>query len=359
MAKTGLIIAGVGVVALGAWVLTQRKASASGNGDDGGNGDEPFVEPPGNDPIPPGDEPDRPDTPYFLPPPPLVVEDPNAVFGPGTDGKVVATSGMVLSRDMHYTELGVPNGVSVRTNGHRIFASIAVFNFGTIQNDGEDGHEMPGDSLGGKAAPSGDIGGYGGNGGNGGGPWSNVQEDGYDGSPTELPINAAKGGHGGSGDGPSSMLGVGAGGNGSGDTSGSDQVRTVADLKTLRLSAGGGGGGGGTSPDRAGAGGGGGGGIALVAARYLDNELGRITVNGGRGGDEKANSSDDAPGGVGGGGGGGTLVLIYGSRLVGVESTSGGSQGGWFHTSAFPRTGAPKGDPQPGNRGTVIRVSTV
>lgn len=390
MARPVLLLAAAAAVAgVGIFALSRRAQAADdigdggdGNGDNGGDlGDDftlpppPPTEEPGPDnPFTPGvDDDTRPDL-DFQPPSEPLPPDLSMIFGTGADGKIVATSGMTLSRDMHYTELGVPNGIALRPNGHRIFAKVAVFNFGIISENGGDGISRKVNGYGGEGGlrgETGDIGGFAGNGGLGGNgqDLSPSYTDGLPGSFPEFPI-AAKGGNGGLG----LSTGVGrynpyeiirAGGIGSGSGSGTDKVVPAVDLGTLRLSGGGGGGGGGGG-SWGGGGGGAGAGIIVIAARYLDNELGLIIVKGGDGawspGFPHVDGRFNSGGGGGGGGGGGTLVLIYASSLRGQELVDGGVGGyvnglGSNMVLVGPIPGFDSSQGSRGNRGTIIRVT--
>lgn len=54
------------------------------------------------------------------------------VFGSGLDGTVVVSTNQFLSRDMYYDTLTVNNGVTLFTNGFRVFVKNTLTNNGTV-----------------------------------------------------------------------------------------------------------------------------------------------------------------------------------------------------------------------------------
>jgi prepilin-type N-terminal cleavage/methylation domain-containing protein len=74
----------------------------------------------------------------------------SAMFGTGQDGSVTLPAGVTtLTRDMHYANLTVPAGTSLKTGGYRIFVSGTLILDGSISNNGGDG------SSGGSASSNG------------------------------------------------------------------------------------------------------------------------------------------------------------------------------------------------------------
>lgn len=63
----------------------------------------------------------------------------DSVYGPGTDGTVVIASNTSLSRDMYYDTLTVNNGVTLNTNGFKVFVKNTLTVSGTINNTGTTG----------------------------------------------------------------------------------------------------------------------------------------------------------------------------------------------------------------------------
>jgi Carbohydrate binding domain len=233
--------------------------------------------------------------------------------------------GYRLSRDVFFTDLTVNSGVSLLTNGYRIFGSGTLTNNGTIQNNGLSGFMGSG-----AAGGPGMTVGPGGTGGNGR-TTSASPTNGGD-------VTPSLGGDGGNG-----ANSGGTGGNTTPPVGGSAILTTpdvaingfvwvAASSSVGILSGGGGGGGGGGSALGAGdtgGGGGGGGGVVLICFGAIVNN-GTISADGGRGGN--AVSSTGATVGGGGGGGGGEVRLIYntmtGSGTVTKAAGAAGSGAG-------------------------------
>ena len=238
------------------------------------------------------------------------------IFGDGSDGDVTITTTTTLTRDMFYNNLTVAGGVTLKSNGFRIFVknTLTLGANAVIDNSGGDG----GTPTGGSGAPSGTLGGggrggaggsfYGGGGGGGGGCILVVARNiSWDAGSRIV----ARGGRGGDGvqsglDGPGSDGGSlpygigGAGGAGGGEvgrTSGAGgatnpTLRSALQIPIVSVTwfyqgllAGGGGGGGGVSSStgNSGSGGGGGGGVIVV---FYSSSSGTPTldVSGGAGG---------------------------------------------------------------------------
>lgn len=283
-------------------------------------------------------------------------------YGDGSDGAAVcdgATSvaGMsgtgpyTMTRDVYFTTLTVNSGVTVKTNGYRIFCSISLSMSGTLDNSGGNGTAgqigqasstaKAAGGSGGSGAPSGYLigGTTGGNGGNG--SQGNTNNPVAGGAGTVVSNCIGSGG----------VLG-GAGGNGvnGGNTGGAAGTAGTATASNVKLIAnwhlatlldigatgatvkftpcgGGGGGGGGASANAfnttSGGGGGGGaggsGGIIAVYARVITiGSSGVMMCMGGNGAIGGAGISTDTANGSGGGGGGaggngGIVVLVYNS----------------------------------------------
>ena len=63
----------------------------------------------------------------------------DSIYGPGTDGTVIIASNTSLSRDMYYDTLTINNGVTLNTNGFRVFVKNTLTVSGTINNTGTTG----------------------------------------------------------------------------------------------------------------------------------------------------------------------------------------------------------------------------
>lgn len=57
-------------------------------------------------------------------------------FGDGSDGDVTISSNTTLSEDKYYNNLTVESGVSLDTNGYRVYVKQKLINNGTIHNNG-------------------------------------------------------------------------------------------------------------------------------------------------------------------------------------------------------------------------------
>jgi len=220
---------------------------------------------------------------------------PPGLFGDGSDGDATISSNTSLTSDAFYKTLTVESGVTLSTDGFRLFASerVTVASGGRIANDGGDG----GPSSGGQGAPGSGFanGGGGGYSFDGNDTFDSLGGDGADGASTA----------GGTADPPDDQYG----------TLRATLPAFSATLLTgeaggfnaqVGVGAGGGGGSGG---------GGGGGGGVLVAAPTLVLE-GTVSANGGDGD------------GTGGGGGGGVVILAYGERTGGGSAEASGGAGG-------------------------------
>jgi len=242
------------------------------------------------------------------------------VFGDGSDGGVTVSINTTLTRDMYYDSLTVNNGITLSSEGFRIFVRGTLTCTGTIENGGDAGAGGIGGSPGGLGTMGG--------GGGGGSP--------FGGSGTS--VSPALGGNGGAGS---------TGGSGgtatvpSTNNGGTQVVKAMPQTTKVRdlannLLYGGGGGGAGSSTG----GGGGGGGIVMIAARKLIG-AGSIHANGGAG------QSGAGSGNGGGGGGGGAVIVVYNHYDTSASniliSASGGAAGAI--------------DSAAGSAGTVLTVS--
>jgi hypothetical protein len=248
-----------------------------------------------------------------------------------------------LTRDVYFTNLTVNTGVTIETNGYRIFCRGTLSGAGVVSHNGNPGSSV----IGGNPATDGSV-----KGGWGVGGLSGQGANNGAASTTTPGL-----GHGGAG---------GAGGAGTGFTAGAGTTpvtpdggirRTVAELShpfTWRFSTsamapiggGGAGGGGGGSSAAGGGSGGGGGGVVVVAARVLSGTI-SFEAKGGDGG--AANAAGN--GGGGGGGGGGAIHLLYADKSgwTGTTNVSGGAGGAKVGTGTAGTAGS---------AGNVIQLST-
>lgn len=287
------------------------------------------------------------------------------IFGGGVDGEAVcdgenSVTGMgrsgltyTLSQDCSFSQLSVLSGVSVRTNGWRLFAHrLTLFGTAVVHADGNSGGASsgptkgaagtcPGISNSGLTLGAATNGGGGGQGGESGGESG---EAGNAGTNLTFDNGVTLGGRGGNGGAGETAGGAGAGLGGPAGVSGTigtsvttARTHDLGNLTRLTFgsrainggSGGGGGGGGGAISTGAfdgggGGGGGAGGGVLLLAADVilLDSWTGRISANGGAGGAGAAGAGAAGEGGGGGGGGGGFVQIAYTKLTGGAFSAS-------------------------------------
>jgi len=277
------------------------------------------------------------------------------LFGDGSDGDVVVSTEINLTRDMFYNNLTVEDGGIINTKSFRIFVKDQFIkkpggilrNNGNAGADGEDGDDTGNNLNTGGAAgatvasgslPGGIASGAGGKGGDG-------AISGTAGSDAAKSLGTA--GSGGGGGGNAGGSGAGSGGSGGSQTgtlyniiksfsSAYYLIDTLPSIISLTISAGSGGGGGGdnsVTDDRAGGGGGAGspaGMIWIAANRMFIEGENEIQCNGGAGGAGGDAIGTNAAGGGGGGAGGsgGVIILIYGDKTgTGTLSVAGGAGG--------------------------------
>ncbi len=247
---------------------------------------------------------------------PLNSNNDSQFYGDGRDGLVRLTADTEIDRDMFYESLTIDPGVTLKSNGHKIFVKDRLINHGTITADG-----------------------LGAAGGAGGGPSGWAQINGRSGSSVTWSLGGV-GGAGGIGgyavqtrvSGRNVYPEYRPGGNsGSGGALSSiDSVPSPLDLLdtgvVIQGGSGGGGGGAGSSFSTTypiGGTGGVGGGVLHIFAKIIDNQ-GLISANGTDGG---MGATGSAGAGGGGGGGGGVLYLVSSDVVGGKKSVLGG-QGG-------------------------------
>lgn len=264
------------------------------------------------------------------------------VYGDGSDGAVVfdgtstvlglvpSSSTYTLTRDIFTASCVVDSGVSIRTQGYRVFCT------GTLTNNGTIGYYLPGANsssgiAGGTGLTFSSKGAPGGNGGTGAGAAGQSAGSGFGGA----------GGAGGSGSG-----GANAGGAGGTVTAPSPSYGSWRALPTALngfyassgsatgvFSLGGGGGAGGGDGTNKGGGGGGSGGPVPVYAKTIAG-AGVLEAVGGNGSVGLGGNS-----GAGGGGGGGLVLVISASVVAGAVpgqtiNVAGGSGGEGSGTGA-------------------------
>lgn len=253
-----------------------------------------------------------------------------SAFGDGSDGDVVfdgvstppgsTMSGLVytLTRDVYYNSMHVPNAVTVKANGYRIYVrNIATIDAGgVISNNGANGNPGTAGTAGAQVSGTnaGTVGasGFGGAGGN--------AAAGSNGG------NAGSGGSGGTGGGF-----TGDAGGSAGNLSPTTKPHVMTTILTYADSGGTGGGGGGTNSGGTGSGGAGGGTVALYAYILVHN--GDLQAKGGNGGDGYSSTGN---GTGGGGGGGGFILVVYGSLSgAGTFTVTGGNPGNTYNNGTL------------------------
>jgi hypothetical protein len=256
------------------------------------------------------------------------------ISGDGSDGAVIETT-RSLSRDMYYTNLTVPGGVVLTTNGYRIFCTGTLTLAGAIRWNG--GAGVAGLGNGGGGAGAGITDQY--TGGTSGGPGpGGLAGAGSPGTAVSgvVPTNFRPGVGGAGGAGAAGAGGAGGGfsvlaaANGSLNYLIPAVACRVGGLNNVITGgACGGGGGGGGSLNGAGGGGGAGGGYVVVVAGAIVDQGGTIEARGGNGGD--GYNAGLATGGGGGGGGGYVVVAIGSGQFPAGISAAGGAGGAAFN----------------------------
>lgn len=255
-----------------------------------------------------------------------------AIFGDGSDGSptfdgtttilgMAPSSGVyTMARDLFLASPTINSGVTIVTNGFRLFVSGTLTNNGTIGWTGNTGGN--GTTVGGAAGAalssanspfnSGTVGVAGAAGATGAGA---------NGGSAAARSYGGAAGHGGSG----SSGGGGSGGTVTAPTANQGSIRSVPTALITALfnqgtwlgaQGGAGAGSGGGDSTNAGGGGGSGGGIVVVAARFITG-TGTISANGGNGGNGNGTGNTG-----GGGGGGGGLLIVVSSSVVNSGGTS-------------------------------------
>lgn len=246
-------------------------------------------------------------------------------FGNGIDGDVTISVDTTLTRDMHYNNLTIDNGVTLYPAGFVIYVAGTLTNNGTISAKGATGTAG---STAGSARPdnagcylisnpflSAPAGGVGTNA--GGASGTGNAAGGAGGSPSVSSGNLYA----------PFLLKAGCGG-GSGGSHG-QLVAGKTGLSTPFGASGGTGktGSGTLSNWATGGNGGGGGGVILIFAKTINN-TGTINAEGGIGG--AGGTASTSRGGGGGGGGGGIIAIYYRSTTgsgIGTLSVAGGAVG--------------------------------
>jgi hypothetical protein len=223
-----------------------------------------------------------------------------------------------MNRDCFCTSITILPGVTLKTNGYRIYCTGTFKNEGTVQNNGNEG-EASTTAIGGKGATAtheGTVAAA-----NAGGDGATKGSKAATQSATPAYSNGGLGGAGGAG---SEVTGAARSTevpNAQQFSSLFGQMVQLAEVKAVK--PGQSGSGGGASATQGGGGGGGGGGLIVIAAGAFNN-LGTIEAKGGIGG----NANTSAGGGGGGGGGGGAVHLIVQHLLgEGTINLTGGAGG--------------------------------
>lgn len=294
-----------------------------------------------------------------------------------SDGPVTISATTTINRDMYYSTLTVNSGVTLYTNGYRIFART-ITNNGTISNAGCNGitattsaagapactatssphtGTMPGTIAVSQAGAAGSTAG-----GNNGTAGTNN---------TKNLVNAvgSAGGNGGSGNGGGSGGTGGAGGTNTNPTTvernaiGAYTLSYFMNFATSSINSGGGSGAGGNGSNTQGLTGGSGGssgsggGLMFIATETLTNN-GTITVAGGNGGGGSQGSQSGGytagAGGGGAGGNGGVVFLLYTSLTNNGTITANGGTGG---AGGSANGGVAGGAGSAGANGYVIQIT--
>ena len=297
-------------------------------------------------------------------------------WGNGNDGASTTVANMSLDRDVYYTDLTVNTGVTLNTNGFRIFVS------GTLNTVGTGKITSNGNNGGNGGTGSADVQGTAGTAGviaystgtlpiplvgKAGGVGQVAGNNGTDQAKALVSQDASAGGHGGDGTSNTGEIG-GTAGSETGtiyslpnapmpaynlyDLSGA----TITQYGVSPSSGSGGGGGSNTNYGAGGAGGGGGGGsassggVVWIAARAITNL--NVEATGGDGGQGGNGTDSSGVGGGGAGGNGGVAILIYSSATT-INTTVTGGTGGAFGSSGT-QTNAVNGTA--GNVGKVYQI---
>jgi len=243
----------------------------------------------------------------------LMLDGTNAATGFSRSG-----SEYTCTQDIYALNMIVKAGVTVKTNGMRIFVQNILTNEGTIDNSGAAGTAgtKTEEGKGGAAGVANVL-----NGGSAGGRGGKPIAGGEVGVAATSIVSNGFGGAGGTG-GTSNPGKVGGSGGSMTHPPGLARRNSIEVFEgEQKWKGGAGGGGGGSAELGGGGGGGGGGGIVLIAARYITNS-GTIRANGGNGGNEGENGAG------GGGGGGGAVYLIRGGEAAGgTVQANGGTHG--------------------------------
>lgn len=231
----------------------------------------------------------------------------SAWFAEASDGIVTLSSDFTMTRDMYYGTLVINTGVTLYTNGYRLFAKNSIENNGTIDRSGNN-------AVGTAAGPALVAGTLGiGSAGGAGGTAAGVA-----GVATSASLGANGGaggaGSGGAGGGGASAIQVTAVQGGTELFQSAHRAQHGYTVSNVIVAAGAGGGGGG-GDGTAGGGGGGGGGVMVISTRNLFG-TGIIKATGGNGAMPAGGNR-----GGGGGGGGGVIATITENDVTATSLT--------------------------------------
>lgn len=257
----------------------------------------------------------------------------NGIFGDGSDGDVsiVAGSPVVLSRDMMYNNLTIPNGATLKPRGYHIFVknTLTIDAGGNINDNGNNGV-----GINGGAGLASITTGYGAASGSGANGRTTTGNGSVSAASTNTSINdlnqSPQGGTGGN----ASALVLGGGPGLAPPPTITQKWSSLASLWTGRayngtFNGGSGGGSGGCDATSGAASSGGGGsaaGIVWIAAKAISNS-GSITCNGGKGADA-VTVLGAAGGGAGGAGGLIGIITATNTSLGSGSITCAGGLGG-------------------------------
>lgn len=239
------------------------------------------------------------------------------LFGPIAGPTCTYTVNTTLSADLFCHDITVNAGITLSTNGYRVFASGTLNVLGEVSNNGGDAG-----NAGGLGAHQGSVGG------GGDGAFSALAQNGPNATALIGVTPVAGTNVGGRGGTFFSFIG-GLGGPVTVSPSGTYDINyiptwvTLEDLAGNLYAGGSGGGAGGKVNPGAGSGGGGGAGVVAIYAKTLTG-TGVISANGGMGGGRAAATNN-----AGGGGGGGGLIVAYlgSNQFTGAFQVLGGTAG--------------------------------
>jgi hypothetical protein len=283
------------------------------------------------------------------------------LFGDGSDGDVVISAPTSLSKDMFYNDLTINNGITLTSNGFRIYVKGTLTNNGTISNPGGNGGNSSA-GVGGTAGAAGAAGTLGGGGAGAIGATCTGNGSYTNGNNGDALANSI-GGDGGNGGAAQTTNPATAGIKGVQTASkttprsiglADEMIETGATVAIMKGGVGGGSGGASSNstgtPVAQSGGAGGGAGIIFISGKTIVN-AGSISAKGGDAGTSSVTTGTGCAGGSGGGGGGFIYIRYNSLTGAGTITALGGSK------SAKAQTAGTAADGADGSAGTVLQVS--